>query len=186
MPDANTPSYLRRQSLPNLSTQPSPYPSRSPAPLPKKKKKENTPYTQEQEFFIRYFVVDLGYSWEVVQEHYMRWFPAIHRTVGALTCEYYRTNKQIPVIEDGELVLVLGGEGPRRPHEDLSKRKYRGFKYVCKEEQCRKDRIHTLLSIFPEEYEDWGNGWILAEHRGKGREAGKSCGEYLIWCGRVC
>lgn len=181
-PDDNAPSYLRRQSLPTFSTHaspsepPTPYSERSIAPLPKKKKKENTPYTQEQEFFIRYFVVDLGYSWEVVQEHYMHWFPSIHRTVGALTCEYYRTNKQIPVIENGGL-LVLGADGPRKPHEELSKRKYRGFKYVCKEQQCRKDRIHTLLEIFPEEYEDEGNGWILAEHRGKGRDAGKSCGE---------
>ncbi|KAK0753394.1 hypothetical protein B0T18DRAFT_385458 [Schizothecium vesticola] len=171
--DDNTPHYLSRQSVSNFCAQPDssqtliPYPERLTAPLPQKKKKENTPYTQEQEFFIRYFVVDLGYSWEVVQEHYMLWFPAIHRTVGALTCEYYRTNKQVPVIEDG--LLVLGR--PRKPKEELSKRKYRGFRYVCKEQQCRKDKIQPLLAIFPEEYEDPTNRWIQPEHRGKGREA---------------
>ncbi|KAK1835258.1 hypothetical protein QBC39DRAFT_173433 [Podospora conica] len=191
--DERAPRYLRRQSDDYLNAQvdtsrdlPPPYSEVALEQKPKKKKKENTPYTQQQEFFIRYFVVDLGYSWEVVQEHYMRWFPKIHRTVGALTCEYYRTNKQIPVIEDG--LLVFGG--PRKPQEQLSKRKYRGLNYVCKEQQCRKDKIHTLLSIFPEEYEDPGNMWIRPEHRGKARQAAQRRQEQRVretrrWAARL-
>jgi hypothetical protein len=57
--------------------------------------------------------------------------------------------------------------------EELSKRKYRGLRFVCKEQQCRKDKIIPLLTMFPEEYEDPDNQWIHPEHRGKGREAGK-------------
>jgi hypothetical protein len=127
-------------------------------------------YTKEQDYCLRYLAVDLSYSWECVRRNYMRWFPAIVRPATALACRYYRTNREIPILEDG--LLVFGA--PRGRGQKLSKRRYRGVQFICRKVRTRADAVPTLLEMFPEEYEDLANRWIRPEDRGKGREAGKS------------
>ncbi|KAK0711120.1 hypothetical protein B0H67DRAFT_275248 [Lasiosphaeris hirsuta] len=73
-----------------------------------KSKRQNTPYTENQEFFIRYHAVDLGLSWNDVQIEFVQWYPeGPQRSITGLNCGYYRANKKIPVLTaDGLLVLA--------------------------------------------------------------------------------
>ncbi|KAL1844059.1 hypothetical protein VTJ49DRAFT_5810 [Mycothermus thermophilus] len=73
----------------------------------KKEKRNNTPYTFEQEIFIIYHRVDLEMPWDQVRAAYMRRWPGLKRTTGAVQCEYYRTNAKVPAVtSDGLLMLV--------------------------------------------------------------------------------
>lgn len=81
--------------------------SNSRASAAKKEKRNNTPYTFEQEIFIIYHRVDLEMPWDQVRAAYMRRWPGLKRTTGAVQCEYYRTNAKVPAVTpDGLLMLV--------------------------------------------------------------------------------
>jgi hypothetical protein len=120
----------------------------------------NVKYLVEELDYIRYHNVDLSQPWELVKVNFCAEFShtkvADKRKVPGLQGGYYRQNKQLPHIVEGQLVFMENG------HVEPA--------CVQKREQKAKKHLFTLVYLFPERAQ---YPWMLPKDRQRAAELRK-------------
>ncbi len=141
-----------------------------PRPSPTGRGHINTPYAEEQNYWIIYHKVDLGLSWKEIEDRYNGMFPHLGRTDGGLQSTFYRFNDRTPMMTEDRL-LVLDDNSP----ETYAGVGYRTHKVKARSSGKRGEisgRV-TLIERYAEQVADRGYKWVHPKDLELARQIGE-------------